>query len=346
MRPGGGLVFEGEGLRPSGQDVGEPSEQVVVLDAAGAEGGAEGAGAGRGVHRGKGLCHKRVHEPIVADISEDHAGAGLGQVDLSVRAPAKMLPVPLQGLDLLTQGCDHCDQGSGGGGIGRGEGDGRPNCSPLSAARTAPALPAMSRRRVSATVTWARVSLRARAKSGALTSSSRAPEVARSSNVSSVAGKCSRRWCRSRSMRQVRSQICVLRAPATTLVASARELYPADGYRWQKPVHHTGQHVRITAVTLGPGHPVPFSTSRCLQRVNRGPLHSWPRPAPRPTGCGRSRSRSAPVHRQHPYPGAVRSARVVGPPPAALRQPGLVSGLPPALLPAAISTESAGRPTR
>jgi hypothetical protein len=64
--PGGFLVVEGAGLQASVQDadeaVGEPSQGVVVLDAAGAEAVVEGAGAGRGVQGREGLGVERVDE--------------------------------------------------------------------------------------------------------------------------------------------------------------------------------------------------------------------------------------------------------------------------------------------
>ena len=83
----------------------------------GAGGGVVLAGLARGVPVG-----------VVAELgehpgAEDRSQAGLGQVDLSVRVPAKMrLHLPLQGLDLLVEGGDHRDQGPDRGGVGGGDG--------------------------------------------------------------------------------------------------------------------------------------------------------------------------------------------------------------------------------
>ena len=71
MTPGGGLVVEGAGLEASVQDadeaVGEPSQGVVVLDAAGAELVVEGAGAGRCPQGRECLGVERVDQTVVVD---------------------------------------------------------------------------------------------------------------------------------------------------------------------------------------------------------------------------------------------------------------------------------------
>ena len=111
---------------------------------------------------------------------------------------------------------------------------GWPSWGPRSAAMIAVALSGMPRRRarLSAALTCARVSLAARAGSGALPSSSRASGASRSAKASSAAAKYASSWCRSRCTCRVRSQISVLCVRASTLMPSASALPPATARSW------------------------------------------------------------------------------------------------------------------
>ena len=181
---------------------------------------------------------------VIAELCE-HPGAengsqsGLGQDDLSVRVPAKMVPtcssrILTCSFSAVTTAMS--DRAAAAQAAVRAGGWAR--CSPRSAARTAVARSGMFRRRarLRAALTWARVSFRARSGSGAFPSSSRVSGASRSSKASSAAGKYSLSRCRSRCTSLVRSQIIVLCMRASTLMASASGESPAAGRSWWESV--------------------------------------------------------------------------------------------------------------
>ena len=92
------------------------------------------------------------------------------------------------------------------------------------------------RARLSAALISAMVSFAAEAGSGALASNSRVSAASRSSKASSAAGKYSRRAWRSRWVWRVRSQISVLCARVTALIASAWAVSPATARSWWESV--------------------------------------------------------------------------------------------------------------
>src|SRR5712692_1868796 len=219
----------GEGL--GHERVGEPvvedepgGEDLLLARRAGDRGGAGVVLAGLAA----GIPVRVVAEFAEHPGAEDGSQAGLGQVDLSVRVPAKIrLHLPLQGLDLLIQGGDHRDQGPDGDRVGGGDSLG------LAQLRTAQR--GHDRGRLAGDVAAAGA-LERRADLGAgqppcpgrvLPSSSSASGASRSAKAASAAGKYSRSWCRSRCTYRVRSQISVLWARATTLTAPASALSPA-----------------------------------------------------------------------------------------------------------------------
>ena len=131
----------------------------------------------------------------------------------------------------------------------------------------------MSRRRarLSAALTCARVSLAARAGSGALASSSSASGASRSSKASSAAGKYSRSWCRSRCT-------CAGPFPDQRLVRPGHHLdRPRPPGCRRPPARSWWESVRTMSasmcasprVALGAGHAVPFPVPGRLQRVHR-----------------------------------------------------------------------------
>ena len=85
---------------------------------------------------------------------------------------------------------------------------------------------------------------------------------------------------------------------------------------------HIREHVRVSAVALGPRHRMPRPEPRCLQRVH--PEHRVPGRDQRlrPTGRDRSRSRPLPPRHRRPRPGDPRSARAVRPSPRRPRAAG------------------------
>ena len=80
--------------------------------------------------------------------------------------------------------------------------------------------------------------------------SSRVSLAAKSSNASNAAGKYSRSACRSRWVCRVRSQINVLCARATTLIASARGVSAATGRSWWESVRTMSANVCASALSL------------------------------------------------------------------------------------------------
>src|ERR1039457_2360104 len=122
--PGAGRGGQGgEGL--GHQRVGEPvvadepgGDDLLLSRRAGDRGGGGVVLAGLAA----GVAVRVVAELAEDPGAEDGSQAGLGQVDLSVRAAAKIrLHLPLQGLYLLIQGGDHRDQGPHGDSVGGGD---------------------------------------------------------------------------------------------------------------------------------------------------------------------------------------------------------------------------------
>ena len=170
------------------------------------------------------------------------------------------------------------------------------------------------RARLSAADTCARVSLAARAGSGALPISSRASGASRSPDASSAAGKYSRSWWRSRCTARVRSQISVLWVRASTLMPSASGLSPAAGRSWQEPVRTmSASTCAIPGVALRAGHAMPLPVPGRLQRVHREhpaarrDQRLYPRAA---VGLDPRRSPPRPLRLR---PGERRPARAAGP---------------------------------
>ena len=136
----------------------------------------------------------------------------------------------------------------------------------------------MSRRpaRLSAAETCARVSLAARAGSGALPSSSRASGASRSceglqrgGEVAAAAGAAAAGPAR------VRSQISVLwRAGQHLEALHARAVARHGPQLVGVGADHVGQHVRVAGVALGPGHAKAVPEPGGLQRVH--PEHHVP----------------------------------------------------------------------
>jgi hypothetical protein len=292
MRPGGGLVVPGAGLRSSVQDadelVGESPEHVMMLDAPGAEGSVEGADGGRGVRRGEDLCHchGRVEGPIVADVpggddvlltqgAGDRAGdtivlAGVGR---GVRGGI------VAGFAEHPRAEHHADAGLGQVDLSIQASVKMPLHLPLQVWRFDQQLQGARGGQVFKRFQRGGEVLPQMVPQP-LDALSAFPDLRLAPSDHHLGG------LRALSGRQV------------PLAGVGAPYPPACAHRR----HHSLP--RTPSPALGTGMPAAGSPD---------PLHSRPRPAPRPAGRGRSRSIS--VHRQHPYPGAVRSVRAAGPSP-------------------------------
>ena len=248
--------------------------------------------------------------------AKDRSHAGLGQDDLSVRVPAKMLlHLPLQGRDLFVEGAQYRHDRASGGRVRAG--DDRVAAELLAAQRGLDAgglgVDVAAAGMFERGPDLAAVQLRRRGRVRRLAQQLSASGASRSSKASSAAGKYSRSPCRSRSSWRVRSQISVLCTRATTFTASARGAVGRDRAQLMRVgADHVGQGVRVGGVALGAGHAVAFPVPGRLQRVHRVHRVAGARPAPPPTGRGRSRSRPAPRPRRRPRRAARRSSRAAG----------------------------------